>query len=153
MRHPFLGAVVRQRQDGAAVDQKLFGTLRNGCQRIAGDQHGLRKIVGSGLEIAAVELIFVGEGDCVHHEVDLAPFLLEHLKYRVHSRGLGDVTMAEQHAAEFFGQRLDTLLERVALPGQRNFSARRMAGLGDAPGNRAIVGDAEDHSALALHQT
>ena len=76
MRHPFLGAVIGQRQDRAAVGQKLFGALRDRGQRVAADQHGLGKIVGGGLEIAAVELVLVGERDRVHHEIDLAPFLL-----------------------------------------------------------------------------
>jgi hypothetical protein len=42
--------------------------------------------------------------------------------------------MAEQQAADLLRQRLDPLLQRVALPGQRDFGARGMAGLGDAPG-------------------
>ena len=67
--------------------------------------------------------------------------------------GIGDVAMAEQEPAEFLGQRLDALLQRVALPGERDLGAGRVAGLGDAPGDRAVVGDAEDHPALALHQT
>ncbi len=87
------------------------------------------------------------------HKVDLAPFLPEHVEDGVDGRGIGDVAMAEQDAAEFLGQRLDPLLQRVALPGECDFRARRVAGLGDAPGNRAVVGDAENHSALALHQT
>src|SRR3974390_3853389 len=60
--------------------------------------------------------------------------------------------MAEQDAAEFVRERLDPLLQRLALPGQRDFRARRVAGLGDAPGDRAVVGDAENHPALALHE-
>jgi hypothetical protein len=61
--------------------------------------------------------------------------------------------VTEQDAVEFFGERLYPLLQCVALPGERDLRARRMAGLGDAPGNRAVVGDAENHPALALHQT
>src|ERR1700730_7453605 len=61
--------------------------------------------------------------------------------------------MAEQYGTEFLRRRLDPLLQRVALPGQRDFRARRVAGPGDAPGDRAVVGNSEDHPALALHQT
>ena len=153
MRHPFLGAVIGQRQDRAAVGQKLFGALRDRGQRVAADQHGLGKIIGGGFEIAAVELILVGEGDRVHHEVDLAPFLPEHAEYGVDGRGIDDIAMAEQDAVEFLGERLDPLLQRVALPGERDLRPRRVAGPGDAPGNRAVVGDAENDPALALHQT
>jgi hypothetical protein len=60
--------------------------------------------------------------------------------------------MAEQDAIEFPGQRLDALLQRIALPGERNFRAGGVASPGDAPGDRAVIGDAEDHPALALHE-
>ena len=87
------------------------------------------------------------------HEIDLAPLLLEHVESGVDGRGIGDIAVAEQDAAEFLGQRLDAFFQRVALPGQRDLRARRVAGFGDPPGNRAIVGNAENYSALALHQT
>lgn len=61
--------------------------------------------------------------------------------------------MAEQDAAKLGRQRLDAFLQRIPLPGQRDLGTRRMARLGDAPGDGPVVGDAEDHPALALHQT
>src|SRR3954452_221309 len=103
--------------------------------------------------MSTVELILVGECNCVHDKVDLAPSLLEHLKHGVDGGGLGDIAMAEQQAVDFARQRLDSLFQSVALPSQCNFGAGPVAGLGNAPGDRAAVGDAEDHSALALHQT
>ena len=66
--------------------------------------------------------------------------------------GVGHVAMAGDMRAEFGGQRLDALLEGVALIGQRDLGALVGAGLGDAPGDRPIVGDAEDQAALAGHQ-
>ena len=54
--------------------------------------------------------------------------------------------------AEFGGQRLDALLERFALIGERDLGALVGAGLGDAPGDRPIVGDANDQPLLAGHQ-
>jgi hypothetical protein len=47
----------------------------------------------------------------------------------------------------------DPLLQRVALPGQRDLRARGAAGFRNPPGDRAVVGDAENDPALALHQT
>ena len=88
----------------------------------------------------------------MHDEIDLAPFFLQHVERRIDGRGIGDVAMAEQQPAELFGQRLDALFQRIALPGQRDLRAGRAAGFGDAPCDRAVVGDAEDHPALALHQ-
>ena len=66
--------------------------------------------------------------------------------------GVGDVAMAQQDTADLPGQRLDPLLQRIALPGQRDLGAGVVACLGDAPRNRAVIGNAEDHSPLALHQ-
>jgi hypothetical protein len=60
--------------------------------------------------------------------------------------------MPEQQRVKFARQRLDALFQRVALPGQRDLRAGRAAGFGDAPCNRAAVGDTEYHPALALHQ-
>src|SRR5258708_1677437 len=89
----------------------------------------------------------------MHNEVDLAPFLLQHLEHGVEGCRVGPVAMPEQETVDFPGQRLDAFLQRVTLPSQRDLRTRRMAGLCDAPGDRAVIGDAENHPALAQHQT
>jgi hypothetical protein len=61
--------------------------------------------------------------------------------------------MAEHEAAELGRERLDPLLQRVALIGQCDLGAGRARRLRNAPGDRAIIGDAENDPALALHQT
>ena len=50
------------------------------------------------------------------------------------------------------GERLDPLLDGVALIGERDLGALVGHGLGDAPGDRAVIGDAEHDAALARHQ-
>jgi len=92
-------------------------------------------------------------GDGVDHEVDLAPFFLQDIEHGVDRRGVGDVAVTQQKSAKLLCQRFDPLLQRIALPGERDFRTRVVACLGNAPGDRAVVGDAEDHPALALHQT
>jgi hypothetical protein len=54
---------------------------------------------------------------------------------------IGDIAMPEQEAVKFLGQRLDPLLQGVALPGQGDFRTSRVARLGNAPGDRTVVGD------------
>ena len=49
-------------------------------------------------------------------------------------------------------ERLDPLLDGVALIGERDLGALIGHGLGDAPGDRAVIGDAEHDAALARHQ-
>ena len=60
--------------------------------------------------------------------------------------------MTEQDGVEFSGERLDALLERIALPGQANLRALIAAGLGDSPCDLTVIGNAKHNPALATHQ-
>ena len=51
------------------------------------------------------------------------------------------------------GERAHPLAERLALIGEGEFGALGRQRLGDAPGDRMIVGDAHDEAALAAHQS
>ena len=73
-------------------------------------------------------------------------------EHRVDGGRLGNVAMADHQAVDLLGQRLDPLLERVALIGEGKFGAMLAAGPRDAPGDRAVVGDAHDQPAFAAHQ-
>src|SRR5690606_1052057 len=53
--------------------------------------------------------------------------------------------------AEFCGERLHPLAERLALIGEGEFGALRGELLGDAPGDGVIVRDPHDETALAVH--
>ena len=66
--------------------------------------------------------------------------------------GIGHVAIADHDAADLLGQRLDALFQRVALIGESQLGAVAAAGLGDAPGERAMVGDPHDQAALAAHE-
>ena len=136
----------------AAVRHHLLGALRDGGERIAAHQHGLGEIVRRGVDVAAVELIPVGERDGMHQEIERAPGRLHGGEHRIDGRGLGDVAMADDDAADLLRQRLDALLERVALIGEGELRAVLVAGLGDAPGERAVVRDPHDQAALAAHE-
>ena len=67
-------------------------------------------------------------------------------------RRVGDVAMADHQAVHFLGQRLDPLLERVALVGEGEVGAMVAAGARDAPGDRAVIRHAHDQPAFAAHQ-
>ena len=71
---------------------------------------------------------------------------------RVDRRAVGDVAMAEHMRAEFCGERAHALLQRLALIGEGELGAGGARGLGDAPGDRTVVGDAEDHALEAAHR-
>ncbi len=55
--------------------------------------------------------------------------------------------------ADRLRQRLDALAQRLALIGEGELGALRGERLGNAPGDRVVVGDAHDQPALALHQS
>ncbi len=85
-------------------------------------------------------------------EVELAPFLLQPGEDGVDAGHIRHVAMAGDKRADLGGQRLDALLQRVALVGQRDLGALLRNGLGDAPRDRTIVGHAKDQAFLAGHQ-
>ena len=74
-------------------------------------------------------------------------------KSGVDGRGLGDVAVADHAPADLLGERPNPLLQGVALIGEGEVGALRMAGLGDAPGDRPVVGNPHDQAALSAHQT
>ena len=152
MGHHLLGAVIGEGQDRAAVGHQLLGPLGDRGQRVAGDQHRLGEIVGGGVDIAAGELVLVGKGDGMDQEIEAAPETLDLGEDRIHRRRVGDVAMADDMGADLLGQRLDALLQGVALVGQRDIRAGIAAGPGDSPGDRPVVGDAHDQAALPLHE-
>ena len=62
-----------------------------------------------------------------------------------------DVGLLDDRRAEPLDHRQDALAERSALIGESHFGARGVQGLGDAPGNRTLIGHAHDQAALAGH--
>ena len=85
----------------------------------------------------------------MNDEVELAPFIFDLSENGVHRRRVSDVAMASDERAKALGQRTHALLQRIALIGEREFRARVMGRLGYAPGDRTVVGDAQNEPALA----
>ena len=85
----------------------------------------LVKLSARGVDVAAVELILVGECDGVDEEIDRAPGRLHGGECGIDGGRLGHVAIADHDAAELLGQRLDALLERVALIGEGKLGAVR----------------------------
>ena len=88
----------------------------------------------------------------MQHEVERAPGRFDVGEHRVDARRIGDVAMPDDQAVHLLGQRLDALLERLALVGEGKVGAVVAAGARDAPGDRAVVGHAHDQPAFAAHQ-
>jgi hypothetical protein len=89
----------------------------------------------------------------VHDEIECTPLRLDGREGRVDGGGLGDVAMADHDPADAFGEGPDPLLQCLALIGKGKLAALHVAGLGDAPGDRPIIGDPHDEAALPMHKT
>ncbi len=74
-------------------------------------------------------------------EIELVPLLRGFGENGVDGGEIGHVAMADDAAADLGRQRLDALLELVALVGEGELGALGGAGLGDAPGDRMIIGE------------
>ena len=88
----------------------------------------------------------------MNQEVERAPGRAHGREGGIDALGFGDVAMADHNAADLAGKRLDALLERIALIGEGERGAVAVARLGDAPGERAMVGDPHDQAALAAQK-
>src|SRR5690606_9678877 len=78
---------------------------------------------------------------------------LERFEHSIHGGIIRDVTRKHDIRADLRRERLDTLLECIPLIGERQFGTLGCAGLRDAPGDRAAVGEPHDEAPLARHQT
>ena len=104
VRHPFLGAVIGERQKRTAFGHELFGPLRDGREGIAGDQERFGEVRLGRLDIAAGELVLVGEGDAMDDEVERAPELPHFVEDGVDGRAVGDVAMADDRGVELLAR-------------------------------------------------
>src|SRR5262249_31537896 len=85
-------------------------------------------------------------------EVHRAPLLLDLGVHLVDRGNVLNVARQDHLATDRFRERLDPAAQRLALIGEGERGAVGGQGLGDAPGNRMIVGDPHDQAAFALHQ-
>ena len=82
-------------------------------------------------------------------EVQTTPFMGKFGEYSVDTVLVGNVARQDKVDADRLRQGLDALQQRVPLIGERKLRPVRRAGLGDSPGDRAVVGDSHDQTASA----
>src|SRR5476651_292484 len=151
MRHHTLGAVVGERQQAAAGLHQRHGALGDGGEGVAAHVHGELEIVGRGVEVFALELVLVGEGDGMDQEVEAAPLLLDLGEGGIDAGSIGDVARQDQLAADLLGQRPHPFLQRFTLKGEGELGAMFVARFGDSPGDRAMIGHAHDQAFFPGH--
>ena len=85
-------------------------------------------------------------------EVEFAPILGNALEHRLHLSGDSRIERHHDRRLEFARQRLDIFLGLVVEIGDRQFRAQRAKRRGAAPGDRLLVGDADNEPSLAVQQ-
>ena len=85
-------------------------------------------------------------------EIEIAPSLGEDGEDRVQRGDVLDVAGQRKRRPEALGERQDAFAQGVALVGEGEFGPLGGDRLGDAPGDRMVVGDAHHEAALAAHQ-
>src|SRR6185437_2814429 len=141
-----------ERQQRAALLHQRRGAAREIGERVAGDLEAPEEILALGIDIAAPELARIGEADGVDGEVEPPPALVDGGKEAIEALFVGDIAIAHEVAADLLGERPHALAIGIALIRESEFRAMRRDQLGDAPGERALIGNAHDQAALSLHE-
>ncbi|OIQ66179.1 hypothetical protein GALL_522550 [mine drainage metagenome] len=153
MGHHLLGTIIGQRQQAAAIGHQRGGAATNGGERIDRDVHRHAEVAARGVNIAAAQLVLVGETDGMDHEVKLAPDLLKMREQRIQRGFVCHITFDHLCGANRGSQGLHTLFQGLALIGKGQFGPVLGAGPGDPPGNGFVIRKAHDQPALAVHQS
>ena len=101
---------------------------------------------------AAAERVLGREGDRVDEEVELAPVGGDALEDRFELAVGHHVHRHEDRRLDLAGQRLDVRLRLLVEVGDRELGAEGAEGAGAAPGDRAVVGDADDQALAAFEE-
>ena len=152
VRHGAQAAIIGQRHHRAAVRhqrRRAFGGFREG---VAGDHHGADEVFARRIRVTALEFFLVGIGDRVDQEIHRAPVGFDLVKHGVDRGDVLDVAWHQKRRSGLLGERLHALEQRVALIGEGELGAMRVQRLGDAPGDRVVVGDPHDQPAFSFHQ-
>jgi hypothetical protein len=99
-----------------------------------------------------VELIPVGESDGVHQDIDLSESFCSLPGHPLDLFILGDITGGDEGAAQRFGQRADAPLQSLSGVAKADPGALLVKGLGDPPGDRAFVRNAENQCGLPFQK-
>ena len=110
------------------------------------------EVLARGVGVAAAQLVAVGEGERMHDEIERAPFLADHLEHALNALQILDVGLHDDLGADAFGERHGAAAEGATLIGEGKLGALAVQHAGDAPGDRAIVGDAHHQPPLPGHQ-
>ena len=150
-----LGAEITEREDRtlAALHLRTRG-LRQRGEAVAGNIVRDREpLARQAFEETTIERFARRIADRMHQDVETIPALAEFSEYAVDLRIIGDVARQHDVRPARLRGRFHARLELVHLIGKGEFRAFAMHRFGDAAGDRALAGDADDQCALSLQET
>ncbi len=121
-------------------------------QGIGAHLQGPGETLGADVGVVADQLLLAGKSQAVHEHIDRAPLLLHLLEHRLDLGRVLHVQGLEQAGVQRRGELTHLALEAALLirqVGDPQLTAGGHQLLGDAPGDRAVVGDARDEGFLA----
>src|SRR6185437_1819908 len=92
----------------------------------------------------SVQRLLGGKRNRVQQEVELTPFLPDVLEHLLHLPIDSDIQRQEKRRIQVLCKRLDVLSGAIVQISHRKIRSQRAERLGATPGDRLIVGDADD---------
>src|SRR5271167_1766768 len=143
-----VGAMIAHGEDRSPTGHQLFGPARQVEQRPARYIHRRQKAVARAVGDAPGERLPRGEGDRVDENVEASPFRRDRLEHRIDLHRVANLQRQQQRRFDRLRQRLDIRARPIVEIGHRDLGAGPMHRLGASPGDRAVVGDADDQGLL-----
>src|SRR3970282_2064941 len=151
--HDLLRAVVGESQHRTPVLHQRDGAAGERRKGIGADIQGVEEAGTAGQVVGTAELVSSGEGDGMHQDVDHTQGGGGALEQGFDLPIVGDVAGFDERRADGFGQRTDAPLQALHGVGEGHPGAVLVHRLGDAPGDRVVVGYSEDQRGLAFQET
>ena len=147
-----LATVIGHGEHGSAILHQWLGQMGHSHERPARDIHRLEEAVAADVHHASMECFLRGKGDRVQQEIELPPFLPDPFEHLLRLAFDHDIHRHEDRRLQCLCQRLDVLFGALVKIGHGEFSPERTKGLGAPPGDRLVVGDADDQALFALQR-
>lgn len=146
------GAEVAKGENGGVFVEEGFESLGGGDEAVGGDVEGGGEAFSAGVDEAAFEVFFVGEGGGVDEEIDVAEEGFDFAGEGGHVFFIGEIDDERGDAVFAFDKFFDAPEHFVVLGADADFGPLGVEGFDDSPTDGVFVGDVEDEAFFALEK-
>src|SRR6476659_50968 len=147
-----LAAIICHRKEGTAFAHQRFRQMRHANESPTGYFQGGQKSLALYIDYTSLERGLGRKGDGMHHKIERIPIASDAFKDRFHLSRRIHVERHHDPGVQLTSKRLNIFLCFVVEIGDREFGTECPKGLGATPGNRIIVGNANDKAFLAFEE-